>query len=62
MNEEYLGDGLYARFDGVFVWLRAPTERGYQEVGLDLYLVLPNFLRFIEEVKFLIEEMKKDQP
>jgi hypothetical protein len=28
MNETYLGDGLYASFDGWCIWLRAPRPDG----------------------------------
>jgi len=33
--EIYLGDGLYARFDGFQVILRAPRELGDHYVGLE---------------------------
>lgn len=34
-KEEYLGDGLYASFDGYHIWLRAPRENGDHEVALE---------------------------
>jgi hypothetical protein len=34
-KEEYLGDGLYASFDGWQVVLRAPREGGNHWVGLE---------------------------
>jgi hypothetical protein len=34
-NEEYLGDGLYASFDGFMITLRAPREHGDHWVGLE---------------------------
>ena len=34
-NEEYLGDGLYASFDGFQFWLRAPRDGGDHEVALE---------------------------
>ena len=34
-GETYLGDGLYARFDGYGAWLRAPREGGDHEVYLE---------------------------
>jgi hypothetical protein len=34
-NEEYLGDGLYASFDGWQVCLRAPREEGDHVVYLE---------------------------
>ena len=36
-NEFYLGDGLYASFDGFQIRLRAPRERGDDEIYLDPY-------------------------
>lgn len=35
MEEEYLGDGLYASFDGWQFCLRAPRENGDHVVYLD---------------------------
>ena len=34
-EETYLGDGLYASFDGLMFKLRAPREDGDHWVGLD---------------------------
>jgi hypothetical protein len=34
-DEHYLGDGLYASFDGFQVLLRAPREHGDHWVGLE---------------------------
>jgi hypothetical protein len=34
-KEIYLGDGLYAHFDGYQFWLRAPREGGDHEVALE---------------------------
>jgi hypothetical protein len=34
-NETYLGDGLYASFDGYSLWLRAPREHGDHVVALE---------------------------
>lgn len=34
-KESYLGDGLYARFDGFIIWLRAPLSGGDHFVGLE---------------------------
>jgi hypothetical protein len=33
--ETYLGDGLYASFDGFSLWLRAPREHGDHVVALE---------------------------
>lgn len=36
MNREtYLGDGVYASFDGYQIWLRAPRETGDHVVALE---------------------------
>ena len=35
-NEEYIGDGLYASFDGEMFILRAPRWEGDHWVGLDM--------------------------
>ena len=45
--ETYLGDGLYARFDGYYVVLRAPREGGDHFVGLEpaVYAALREWLR-----------------
>jgi hypothetical protein len=44
-NETYIGDGLYASYDGFALWLRAPREHGDHEVALEPD-VLYNFLNF----------------
>lgn len=44
-REVYLGDGLYARYDGFALWLRAPREHGDHVVALEPQ-VLREFLRF----------------
>jgi hypothetical protein len=46
-NETYLGDGLYASFDGFSIWLRAPREHGDHYVALEP----PIFYAFIEYAK-----------
>jgi hypothetical protein len=35
MSEQYLGDGLYASFDGYMIVLRAPRELGDHWIGLE---------------------------
>lgn len=44
-NETYLGDGLYAEYDGFALWLRAPREQGDHVVALEPQ-VLREFIRF----------------
>lgn len=34
-DEIYIGDGVYASFDGWYIWLRAPRENGDHEVALE---------------------------
>jgi hypothetical protein len=48
-KETYLGDGLYASFDGFMVTLRAPREHGDHFVALEPE-VLHNFLRYLNEI------------
>jgi hypothetical protein len=50
MKEEYLGDGLYASFDGWQVKLRAPREHGDHEVFLQPS-VLRAFERFVAQLR-----------
>jgi hypothetical protein len=49
-RETYLGDGLYASFDGFTIWLRAPREGGDHYVALEP-LILSAFLQFVEQLK-----------
>ena len=34
-DERYIGDGVYALFDGYHVWLRTPREIGDHEIALE---------------------------
>lgn len=52
MSETYLGDGLYASFDGYQVRLRAPRENGDHEVYLEP-AVLNSLINFAINVKVL---------
>lgn len=49
--EVYLGDGLYASFDGLMITLRAPREHGNHWVGLE-----PSVLRAFDEFRKRIED------
>jgi hypothetical protein len=49
-HKTYLGDGLYATFDGWDVTLTAPLESGIRWVVLEP-MVLDNFLSWIESLK-----------
>jgi hypothetical protein len=44
-NEEYLGDGLYASFNGYMITLRAPRADGDHWIGLEplVYRALQDF-------------------
>jgi hypothetical protein len=59
-DETYLGDGLYARFDGYQFWLRAPRSDGDHEVALD-----PNtlyaFEKYVRHVKNTFEPSETQQ-
>lgn len=50
MKETYLGDGLYASFDGWQFKLRAPRESGDHEVYLDPQ-ILDAFISFVKKHK-----------
>ena len=47
-KETYLGDGLYASFDGFMIWLRAPREHGDHIVALEPE-VLQAFMQFLRD-------------
>lgn len=49
-NETYLGDGLYASFDGFQIKLRAPRFEGDHEVYLEPS-VLAAFERYVAELR-----------
>lgn len=48
-NETYLGDGLYASFDGYQIMLRAPRENGDHFVALEPS-VYAAFCKFADKV------------
>jgi hypothetical protein len=48
LKEVYLGDGLYAVFDGFSLWLRAPREHGDHVVALEP-LVFKAFLEYAQQ-------------
>ena len=58
MTERYLGDGLYASFDGFQFKLRAPRPEGDHEVYLEPR-VLAEFLIYTEEVTRKVEDETK---
>lgn len=62
-KRQYLGDGLYAHYDGFQVWLTAPQGGGSDHsVALESN-VLDEFLRFIEKthhVKIMVSKAEGD--
>lgn len=46
-TETYLGDGLYASFDGSVLWLRVPRENGDHLVALEPEVWL-ELVKFVE--------------
>jgi hypothetical protein len=48
-NETYLGDGLYASFDGYHFKLRAPRFGADHEVFLELEVV-KNFQEYVQHI------------
>lgn len=62
MNKTYLGDGLYAQYDGEMLILRAPREYGEHYVALEP-MVLQNLFSFIEkQYKLKITIEKQGEP
>lgn len=49
-QEEYLGDGLFASFDGYHICLRAPREDGDHLVFLEP-MVLAAFIKYAEKIR-----------
>lgn len=56
--EEYLGDGLYASFDGYQIRLRAPRDHGDHEV----YLEPPVLKAFLEYAMQIGAISKRETP
>lgn len=48
-KETYLGDGLYASFDGYQIKLRVPTDLNDQEIYLEPE-VYNNLLKFVDDL------------
>lgn len=43
---EYLGDGVYASFDGYHIWLKTQRAHGLEAIALEP-AVLEEFLRYV---------------
>lgn len=57
-NNRYLGDGVYASFDGWHIWLAANNHEN-KVVALEDQ-VLDNFMRYVEsvyQVKITVEKL-----
>jgi hypothetical protein len=54
-HETYLGDGLYASFDGFMIVLRARRENGDHEVFLD-QSTLQAFMQFLDALKTSVDD------
>jgi hypothetical protein len=52
MPEQYLGDGLYAHFDGYNVILRAPREDGVEHVICIEPEVWKQLLKYVATLKW----------
>ena len=61
-KELYLGDGLYASYDGFAVWLRAPREGGDHQVALepDVMAAFVRYLMAIERHGNIVRRIVKD--
>lgn len=54
VNEVYIGDGLYASYDGWSVWLRAPREHGDHYVALD-QLMFKDLVEYLKNQGWVIK-------
>ena len=60
-KKEYLGDGLYAQYDGYQVYLTAPREFGEHMVALEPS-VLDSFMGYLERnlsLKITLEKVER---
>lgn len=46
--DEYLGDGVYASFDGEYIWLETERGKGAERIALDPY-VFRELLRYAKQ-------------
>ncbi len=59
-NQTYLGDGLYACWDGFHIWLRAERSEGVHEIALDID-TLNSFKIFLESLRRSLEEQDQNK-
>ena len=57
--KKYLGDGVYASFDGWHVWLHVGDHKNNPCVGLDPE-VLANLFKYDKDVRVPISELKEE--
>lgn len=55
---EYLGDGVYVKFDGYYVWLLANSDTKPTDYIALEHEVLENLLLFVEDLKAFIAQYK----
>jgi hypothetical protein len=63
-NETYLGDGLYASYDGFAVWLRIPREDGDHVCAL-VPGTLSNFIGYVLSIRSagkVVRAIVREQP
>ena len=60
VDDEYIGDGLYASFDGCHFVLRAQRENGEHWVGLEPE-VLHRFNQYAEKVKQILKSRAQEE-
>jgi hypothetical protein len=58
-KETFLGDGLYASFDGFSLWLRAPRIGGDHVVALEPQ-IMADFIRYAEQCGVIKRPEKTD--
>jgi hypothetical protein len=50
-NEKYIGDGLYLKYDGFAIWLRAPREYGEDHIVAIEPDTMANFIREVFKIE-----------
>jgi hypothetical protein len=58
INERYLGDGLYASYDGFAIWLRAPRSGGDHYVCLEP-IMFEQLIRYAVHVGWTISKVER---
>lgn len=55
MKPEYLGDGVYAEFDGYHIWLHANSYPSATQIALEPY-TFQNLLKYAKQLKEFSDE------